>query len=59
MEEGKTLEIPGCELLTKVGAIGTWFGFGQKPHPGQTLAKYSKERQWQNSESSCQGKPGY
>ncbi|KAJ3454335.1 hypothetical protein MRS44_018229 [Fusarium solani] len=40
MEEGKTLEIPGRELLTIAGATGTWFGFGQKPHPGQTLARY-------------------
>jgi hypothetical protein len=44
MEENKTLKIPGPGLLTTAAATGTWIGFGQKPHPGQTLASYVKEK---------------
>ncbi|KAI8648880.1 hypothetical protein NCS56_01504300 [Fusarium sp. Ph1] len=44
MEENKTLEIPGYNLLMTAAATGTWLGFGQKPHPGQTLESYMKER---------------
>ncbi|RSL81042.1 hypothetical protein CDV31_017070 [Fusarium ambrosium] len=43
MEKKKTLRIPGPELLKRVAATGTWFGFGQRPYPEQTLASYIKE----------------